>query len=350
MIMKSVTRKWTFPILGLIVVLASAQLANAAPVPITFSIDTTGGGTGLTPISNVAGNVGKYAAGSWLTLGLGISGSYSGISLSGTATGQAAASGSFSTGNPGSLVSYLGGTLNATVDPTSGTIAFLGGTNADPTLYDAHYPEVSAAPVPLSPQIGGGVIGTPGSDPADYGINLTVKALSIFTAASGTGAVRNAAFDVTGAALPLSGPSGNQTFTTNNNLALTITGGNFDYNLKGSVILGNTVPDLFGTTSLVGAPAALTTGAAGTLTTTVVDAARQIYNYTITVPIKASIIESIPIDATNSITATVTQTGQIVGFANNVQVPEPGSLALAAFAGVFALVPLARRYRSRNSA
>ncbi|HVU90245.1 MAG TPA: PEP-CTERM sorting domain-containing protein [Pirellulales bacterium] len=349
MILKSVNRKWTFPTLGFLVVLASAQLASAAPVPISFTIDTTGGATGLTPISNASGNVGKYASGSWLTLGGSVSGSLSGISFSGSFSPQVAASGSFSTGNPGSLTSYLGGTLNATIDPTTGTIAFGGGSSADPSLYNGKFPEVAAAPVPLTPQAGGGASGAPGSGPADYGISMKVTALSIFTAATGTGAVRNSAFDVTGAAVPLSGAPGNQTFVTNNNLALTITAGDFDYNLKGGTPLGITVPDIIGTTSLVGAPAAVTTGGVGTLTSTVVDPVRQIYNYMISIPVKSTINETIT-SGTTTINATITVTGTIAGYANNVQVPEPGSLALAGIAGVVGLIPLVRRYRSRSNA
>src|SRR4029077_14229852 len=117
----------------------------------------------------------------------------------------------------------------------------------DANQYTGTYPIKGGAPVALSPQIGGGPsTAAPGSDPADYGVNLKVTALIFFTAANGTAALRNTIVDLQqhppAIAENLSGPLAAQTFATNNNIEIGIVGGDLDFNLKGSVIAGNTVP------------------------------------------------------------------------------------------------------------
>lgn len=329
------TSKRNWAIQGAAIMLVIALSHTALATPVTFTVDTTGTNFGATPLSPlVAGNAGKYAAGSFLSLGGSISAVASGISASGTFGAQKAATGAFSTGGPSSLLAYYGGTL--AVDVTNSSVSFTGGSSLNGINFNAKYPEVAAAAVPLSPMIGGGPnTTTPGSDPAVYGVSIKLLAFGVLTAANGTSSLRNLTTDITNAAGPVAlvGAPGTQTFTTAKTIGIGITSGNIDYNLKGSVILGNTVPDLFGTGSIAGGPVGVTTGGnAGTLTRTTVDASRQIYNYTITVPVTSTITNVI----TGSTPATIliTTTGQIAAYANNVQVPEPATLALAGFAAV----------------
>lgn len=340
------TRICAFQGAAIALVVALSQLGNAAPI--TFTIDTTGGATGLTPIANTTANTGKYAAGSWLTLSGNISASASGITAAGAFGATKASSGSFSTGNPGSLTAYYSGSLLANVTPT--TIDFPGGSSMDANIFTGTYPEVSAAPVPLAPQIGGGASGVPGSDPADYGVSITLKALGLFTAASGNAALRNAVADLqqnTGILnQALIGTPGTQTFATTGNIGVALTGGNLDYNLNGATVLGQTVPNIFGTGSLAGAPIAVSTGGVGTLTTVIVDPVRQIENLMLVVPIKSTVTEVIT--GSTAATVVINLTGQVAAYAT-YQVPEPGSIVMLSMGGV-ALASVGYRRMRRRSA
>jgi hypothetical protein len=339
------TRIRAFQGAAIALVLGLSQVSNAGTV--TFTVDTTGGATGLTPIAPTTANTGKYAAGSFLTLSGNISASASGISAAGAFTATAGSSGAFSTGNPGSLTSFYSGTLLANVTPT--TIAFPGGSTLDAGLYTAHYPVAGGAAVPLAPQIGGGTDNAPGSDPADYGVAISLKALGIFTAASGNAALRNAVADIsqTGGILSqaLIGAPGTQTFTTTGGIGVALTGGDLDYNLKGAVVLGNTVPNLYGTGTLAGAPIAVSTGGVGTLTTVILDPVRQIESLMLTVPIKSTVTETI----TGSTPATIVigLTGQVAAYAT-YQVPEPGSIVMLGMGGVALASVGYRRMRQRS--
>jgi hypothetical protein len=333
------TRIRAFQGAAIAVILGLSQVSSAAVV--SFTVDTTGGATGLTPIANTAANIGKYAAGSFLTLSGNISASTNGVTAASTFGVTAGSSGSFSTGNPGSLTSYYAGTLLANVTPTS--IAFPGGSSLDASVYTAHYPEVSGAAVFLAPQSGGGASGVPGSDPADYGASITLKTPSLVVAASGNAALRNAVADIsqTGGILSqaLIGTPGTQTFTTTGNLGVALTDGDLDYNLKGAVILGQTAPNIFGTGSLAGAPIGVSAGGVGTLTTVIVDPIRQIENLMLTVPIMSTFTEEIT--GSTAITVAITLTGQVAAYAT-YQVPEPGSIVMLIFGGL-ALIPLGYR-------
>jgi len=339
-------------VLGVAIALAFAFAQNASATTVTFTVDTTGTNSpvGGANIANTSGNVGKYNAGSWLTLSGNISASASGISASGNFGAQKAASGAWSTGNPGSLVGFLSGTLAADIDVKAGTIAFNGGSVVTGNNYTSKYPIVGGPAVPLTPAIGGGVsTTTPGSDPGVYGVSLTLKALGLFTAASGTAALRNVEIDysqtVPGSSQALTGSlSTGASFTTKATVGLGIEGGDIDYNLKGAVVLGQTVPDIIGTGDIGSSTKANLNGAAGTLFGTLIDPVRQIYNFRIVVPTTVTTVQTITGDTTA--TVTITTTGQVVGYANNVQVPEPATFALLGFAAA-PLAWLAYRRRKR---
>jgi len=336
-------------VLGAVIAVAIAYAAPAQAVVINFTVDTIGSADpSLTPIAPSAANIGKYNAGSFVALSGSVSGSLSGLGFSGTFSAQKAASGAWSTGNPGSLVSYYGGTLLADVDPAKTAISFPGGSTLDAGVYTGTYPVKGGPAVPLTPQPGGGIIGTPGSAPADYGVSLKITAV-IFTAASGTAAMRDAILDVVQhLGVPnqaLGAPvAGVQTFTVKNNIDPKIASSNFDYNLKGAVVLGNTVPDLVGTSPISNVQGTETGAQLGSLKTVVVDSVRQIYQFYLTVPTTSTTTQSITGDT--PVTITVTTTGQMAASAL-VQLPEPATLALAGFAAVpLGLMAWRRRKRA----
>src|SRR4051794_24714988 len=177
----------------------SCALSIGAPARasvISFTVDPQGNATGLTPIAPTTANRGNYAAGSWLTLSGSISATSGTLTATGSFAAQKASSGSFSSGNPGSLVSFYGGNLLANVDLYNNKISFPTGSTLAAGTYNAHYAQVAGAGVPLTPAIGGGIAGTPGSDLANYGISITLRAFGFITAASGTGSFRNTTFDI----------------------------------------------------------------------------------------------------------------------------------------------------------
>jgi hypothetical protein len=332
-------------------------LAVAAPVygsVISFTVDPIGNATGLTPIAPTTANRGNYAAGSWLTLSGSISATASGISASGNLAAEKASSGSFSTGNPGSLQSFYNGDLLANVDFYNNTISFPTGSTLAAGIYNAHYPVVGGAGVPLGPAIGGGTATVPGSDLANYGISVTLRAFVIVTAASGTAAMRDTVFDIgqnTGVtSQALTGPITAQTFVTNNNVALNLGAGNLDYNLIGSTSLG--VPNVIGTTPIGSTTFTATTDGAGKLQTTLLNSKQigeegALANMMLTVPIQVTIVNTI----TGSTPATITLTlaGQFASYATNVVVPEPSTLVILGICGL-TLVPIGyRRHRRRNA-
>ncbi|HEY2895169.1 MAG TPA: PEP-CTERM sorting domain-containing protein [Pirellulales bacterium] len=310
----------------------------------------------MTPIAPTTANRGNYAAGSWLTLSGSISATASGLTATGnfaTESGQGA-SGSFSTGNPGSLVSFYGGNLLANVDLYSNTISFPTGSTISAGIYNAKYPEVANPAVPLTPAVGGGIAGTPGSAAANYGVAITLKALGFITAASGTGAMRDMVMDVgqnTGVTSEaLAGLVGNQTFVTNNNVALALTSGNLDYNLIGSVSLG--VPNVIGTTPIGSTTYTATTDGAGKLQTILLNDKKigeegALANLRLTVPIQVTIVNTIT--GSTPATTTLTFAGQFATYANAVSVPEPGSVILMTL-GCLALLPIGYRRSRRRSA
>jgi hypothetical protein len=327
------TRKWALLTAAIAIVFATSVSAQA--VLISFTVDQIGSGMGTTPINPSAADIGKYEAGSFLALSGNVAGSLSGISFSGNFSAQKAASGAWSTGNPGSLTSYYTGNLLANVTPTS--VSFPGGSSIDASNYTSVYPVKGGTAQALSPALGGGTSGNAGTPaPANYGVSLKVTAV-IFTAASGTAALRNSVMDViqnTGvSSVPLGAPVGGvQTFTAKNNVQPTIASTTFDYNLVGSVVLGNTVPNLFGTTNLTNASAPESGTQLGSLKTVVVDPVRQIYDYYIVVPTTATTTQVIT--GSTPVTITVTTTGQVAAYALNVQIPEPATFVLAGFAAV----------------
>jgi hypothetical protein len=339
------TTSWTLSLRTLGCALALAQAVQAAPI--LFTIDTTGTATGLTAIAPTTANRGNYNAGSYLALSGNITATSGSLTASGDFATQsgAGASGSFSTGNPGSLLGFYSGSLVADVDTAGSTIDFPGGSSVTAGTYNAKYPEVSNPGVPLTPAIGGGAAGVPGSDLANYGIFDTLKAFGIITVTSGTAAVRDAVFDVvqnTGITNELlSGVIGNQTFVTNNNLALGIFAGSVDYNVAANATFG--VPDIFGNASLVSSTISPTTDGVGKLTTTLLGGGLE--RLTLTVPIQTTVIEVI----TGSTPATLTFTfsGQIAAIAI-VPVPEPSSVALLGI-GLAALLPIGWRGLRRES-
>jgi hypothetical protein len=338
---------------------AAIALAFAYTVPahatlIVFTIDTTGAfDPSLTPIAPTAANIGKYNAGSFVALSGNISGTASGVSFSGALAAQKASSGAWSTGNPGSLAAYYGGFLVVDINAKANTISFPGGSAANAGLYTGLFPVKGGAAIPLSPAIGGGVIGAPGSDPANYGVSTKITALfGLVTVANGTAAMRDTILDVV-QTVPLSSnaltPSigGTQNFTTKTNVSAQIDNSNFDFNLKGGVLAGSTVPDLIGRENISNTSAPITGAQLGTLKTVVIDPVRQIYNWYLTVPITSTTTQSITGDI--PVTINVTTTGQIVAYSASYQIPEPATLALAGFAAI-PLGLMAWRRRKRVSA
>jgi hypothetical protein len=232
---------------------------------------------------------------------------------------------------------FYNGTLLADVNDVTKTVSFPGGSTTTGLNYTKAYPVQGKAVVPLIPAAGGGVKGTPGADPANYGVALTIKALGFVTVTSGNAALRNTVFDVTqtvpGSSLPLTGSVGNQSFVVKGTINPTIANATFDFNLPGgNVVLGNTIPDLIGSESISNVSAPQSGSVAGNLSRTVVDASRQIYNFYITVPMTTTTTQNVTGDT--PVTITVSTTGQVAAYALNVQVPEPATLALAGFAAV----------------
>jgi hypothetical protein len=245
------------------------------------------------------------------------------------------------------LVSFYGGNLLANVNFYNNTIAFPTGSTIAAGIYNAKYPEVANPAVPLTPAVGGGIAGTPGSAPANYGVAITLRAFGIITAASGTGAMRDVVMDVGQNGLvtseALSGLVGNQTFVTSNNVALGMTGGNLDYNLIGSVSLG--VPNVIGTTPIGSTTYTATTDGLGKLQTTLLNSKKigeegALANMSLTVPIQVTIVNTIT--GSTPATTTLTFAGQFATYATNVSVPEPGSVVLMTL-GCLALLPIGYR-------
>jgi len=334
-------------------------LSLAAPArasAISFTVDPIGNATGLTPIAPTTANRGNYNAGSWLTLSGSISATASGISASGNIAAQKVNTGSFSAGNPGSLVSFFDGNLLANVDFYNNTISFPSGSTLAAGNYNAHYAPVPGPDVALSPGIGGGIAGTPGSDVGNYGISITLRAFVVVTAASGTATMRDSIFDVgqnTGVSNEaLSGPLGAQTFVTNNNLALNLASGNLDFNLIGANVFGTQLPNVIGTTPIGSTTFTTTTDGVGKLTTTLLNSKKigeegALANMSLTVPIQTTIVQTVTGDTPATITLTFA--GQFASYATNVSVPEPGSVVLMTL-GCLALLPIGyRRYRRRGA-
>jgi hypothetical protein len=323
-----------------------AATSQAAPLvfsePVEWFVDTTGDNTGLTPIANTPGNIGAYAAGSWLTVSGNVTGAMTGgIPLTGNFAAQKAPSGVFSTGNPGSLVSYYDGEFYGGVTNNSFGIS-VGGFESART-YNGLYPQKAGPAIALSPQIGGGISGAAGSSAADYGANLSVKALGSFTYASGTIALRdfNVSLRSNLSSVPLSGTSPSQTFDMLNNFQIEVAGA-LDYNLKGGVVLGNTTPDIIGSLHLYDTPMSLTGAGTGTLTR--VDLPGSHY-YLMTMPITTTFVTTIPGDS--PLTASFTLTGQIV--AQGFPFPEPSTIVIAGSAAI-PLGLMAWRRRKRVTA
>jgi len=327
-------------VLGAAIAIAFAYAVPAHAVIINFTVDTIGNGDVATPagIAPTAGNIGKYTAGSYVALSGNISGTASGVSFGGAFTAQKAVVNPFSTGNPGSLLAFYGGNLLADLDVKANSIAFPGGSTVTANNYTGTYPVKGGPAVALTPAIGGGAIGVPGSDPANYGAAVKITALfGIVTVANGTAGVRDSVLDVNQTtpltSQTLSSPLGTTaTFTTKAVVSPEIAQLNFDYNLKGGTLAGSTIPDLVGRESITNTQSPNTGTQLGTLKSVLVDPVRQIYNFYITVPVTASTQQSI----TGAITATINvgTTGQVAAYALNVQVPEPATLALAGFAAV----------------
>jgi hypothetical protein len=324
-------------VLGAAIALAFAYAVPAHATLINFTIDTIGSADGV-PIAPTAANIGKYNAGSFVALSGNIAGTASGVSFSGGLAAQKASSGAWSTGNPGSLAAYYGGSLVADINAKANTVSFPGGSAANAGLYTGLYPVKGGAAVPLSPAIGGGVVGTPGSDPANYGVSVKITALfGLVTVANGVAAMRDTVLDVQ-QTVPLTSNAltgslgGTQNFTTKTAVSASIDNSNFDFNLKGGVLAGSTVPDLVGRENISNTSAPVTGAQLGVLKSVVVDPVRQIYNFYITVPVTSTTQQSITGDI--PVTINVTTTGQVAAFALNVQVPEPATLALAGFAAV----------------
>ncbi|HEY1602242.1 MAG TPA: PEP-CTERM sorting domain-containing protein [Pirellulales bacterium] len=335
------TRVRAFQGAVILLTLAISQAANAQNL--SFIVDTTGGATGLTPIANTSGNIGQYNAGSWLTVGGNLSVPVAGV---GTAVGNFGPqagdfpSGSFSTGNPGSLVSYIGGTLLANVTPT--TISFPGSSNLVPGLYTGTYPEVAAAPIPLTPANGGAT----GTDVGEYGIATTLKVGGLVTVASVNSVLRSAVFDIqqnTGILnQALSGVVGTQTFVTNSNLASGIATG-----INDGAITSGSPATTSGFTTTIPATFAPSVGALGTLTTTMLDPARQIEQLMLTVPVSTAL--TFIISGSTPATEVLTINGQIAAHAT-YQVPEPGSIVMLGMGGVALASIGCRRMRRRTVA
>jgi hypothetical protein len=330
-----------------LIALLSATLAHAFSATshagwAQFTVDTTGGSTGLTPIANTTGNIGNYAAGSWLKLSGSATGAINGIDYSGNLTAQKASSGAFSTGNPGSLTSYYTGTGNGDLNSPLSNKFDIDWYSLFANSYNGHYPEVGGANIGISPGIGGGPsAASPGSAPADYGANISLKALGgLVTVANGTVALRDFGLDVHPTSpLPLSGPLSAQTFDTNNKIELGLFG-NLDYNLKGGVLLGNTVPDMIGSVDLSDTPFAFTTGGPG-----IIDTYFQTTNlvlFRMTLPIEATFVQTIP--GVNPLTVTFTLSGQIAteGVINS---PEPSTFVILGSAAIPIGLAMWRRRR-----
>jgi hypothetical protein len=348
------TRLWVLQ--GAAIILALAFAAPARAVLLLFTVDEIGVlDPSLTPIAPTAANIGKYNAGSFLALSGNISGTASGVSFSGALAAQKASSGAWSTGNPGSLTSYYTGGLLVDVNVKANVataISFPGGSSINANNYTGLYPVKGGAAVPLSPAIGGGAIGTPGSDPANYGTSVKITALfGLVTVANGTASMRDTVLDVA-QTVPLSSNtltpvvSSTQNFTTKTNVSAQIDNSNFDFNLKGGVLAGSTVPDLVGRETISNTSAPITGAQLGTLKTGIIDQHRAIYQLWLTVPVTSTTTQTITGDI--PVTINVTTTGQIAAYVN-VQLPEPGSLVLAGFAAI-PLGLMAWRRRKRGSA
>ncbi len=341
---------WMVPLLMVACALVFTGLISngaAQAAVVSFTVDTSGTASGLAEIAPTVANQTKYNAGSWMTLSGNISATSGSLTASGNFQTQSGAgvSGSFPTGNPGSLTSFFTGTLLADVDLSGNTISFPGGSTLNAGLYNSKYPPVANPPVNLTPAIGGGTIGGPsGSDPANFGVAVTLKALGgLVTAANGTAALRDSVYDVaqtvpaTNAALTPSGPD--LKFNTSGNLSISQPQGTIDYNLIGA--LGTTVPNLAGTTSIGSPLATPTTDGQGTLTVVPWNGWQQ--KLFLTVPIKATILQTITGTTPASITLTVVGTMSAYAI-----IPEPATVTMLGV-GLSALIPLAWYRRRKRS-
>lgn len=161
----------------------------------------------------------------------------------------------------------------------------------------------------LSPQVGGGAAGAPGSAPANYGVTIP--------AVGGVGALRDIAFNIASANTGVAGGA----FSVTNQVWSYNPGSSFDVNAPA---LGQGRVDL-----RVTSPTGLNTGTAGSYTVVGNTA-------TLVLPTAVSILFNDGLTGTNTYNGTITAIAAV---------PEPSSIALLCICGIGgALV----RYRKRR--